>query len=370
MGGTYVDCEGTITYTWNYTDCEGNNHDWVYTYTIEVRLHHAGRRWLYGGLRGRGPQPTPPACNDNCGATDHPDRARMSGTYVDCEGTITYTWNYTDCEGNNHDWVYTYTIEVQDFTVPADDGSRWRVRPLAVAPSLPVVTDNCGATITPTARHGRYLRRLRRHHHLHLELHRLRRQQPRLGVHLHHRGADFTVPADDGSRWPVRPLALAPRRQVVTDNCGGTITPTGPAMGGTYVDCEGTITYTWNYTDCEGNTHDWVYTYTIEVKTSPCRPMMASTVACAAAGPAPAHRQCVTTTAVARHPDRAAMGGTYVDCEGTITYTWNYADCEGNNHDWVYTYTIERKTSPCRPRWFHGGLCGRWPLRPRPPVCN
>ena len=46
----------------------------------------------------------------------------MGGTYADCEGTITYTWNYADCEGNNHDWVYTYTIEVP-FTVPADDGS-------------------------------------------------------------------------------------------------------------------------------------------------------------------------------------------------------------------------------------------------------
>ena len=41
---------------------------------------------------------------------------------TDCEGTITYTWKYTDCEGNNHDWVYTYTIEVEDFAVPAGDG--------------------------------------------------------------------------------------------------------------------------------------------------------------------------------------------------------------------------------------------------------
>jgi len=29
MGGTYVDCEGTITYTYLYTDCAGNSVDWV-----------------------------------------------------------------------------------------------------------------------------------------------------------------------------------------------------------------------------------------------------------------------------------------------------------------------------------------------------
>ena len=46
-------------------------------------------------------------------------------------------------------------------------------------------------------------------------------------------------------------------------------------------------------------------------------------------------------------------------CEGTITYTWTYTDCEGNNHDWVYTYTIERdRLHRCRPTTAHGGLCG------------
>ena len=87
---------------------------------------------------------------DNCGTPITPTGPTMGGTYVDCEGTITYTWNYTDCEGNNHDWVYTYTIEREDFTVPADDGSTVACTALATTPTPPVVTDNCGATITPT----------------------------------------------------------------------------------------------------------------------------------------------------------------------------------------------------------------------------
>ncbi|MBK9983603.1 MAG: hypothetical protein IPP15_14690 [Saprospiraceae bacterium] len=37
-----------------------------------------------------------------------------SGT-VTCEGDITYTWTYTDCEGNTQDYVHTITIEYQPF---------------------------------------------------------------------------------------------------------------------------------------------------------------------------------------------------------------------------------------------------------------
>ena len=47
--------------------------------------------------------------------------------------------------------------------------------------------------------------------------------------------------------------ATQPAPPAVSDNCGNPITPTGPTVGGTYTTCEGTVTYTWNYADCEGN---------------------------------------------------------------------------------------------------------------------
>jgi hypothetical protein len=56
---------------------------------------------------------------------------------------------------------------------------------------------------------------------------------------------------------------VLPAPPVVTDNCGVTLIPTGPVETGTVV-CEGDITYTWTYTDCEGNTQDYVHTVTIE----------------------------------------------------------------------------------------------------------
>src|SRR5690606_39937798 len=104
-------------------DCEGNNHDCVDTYTIEV-VHFTMLSTSASQISciSQATQPTPPSVNDNCGNPITPTGPSIGGTYVDCEGTRTFTWNYADCEGNNHDWVYTYTIEVEKYTMPADDG--------------------------------------------------------------------------------------------------------------------------------------------------------------------------------------------------------------------------------------------------------
>jgi len=77
-------------------------------------------------------------------------------------------WNYADCEGNNHNWVYTYTIEYEDFTMPPDAGSTVECFSDVVIPVPPVVYDNCGMLITPTGPSVENLCRLRRHRDLYL----------------------------------------------------------------------------------------------------------------------------------------------------------------------------------------------------------
>ena len=72
------------------------------------------------------------------------------------------------------------------------------------------------------------------------------------------------MPANEGSTVACIAAATEPTAPSVTDNCGNALTPSAAVVGGTYDGCEGTRTYTFTYTDCEGNTHDWVYTYTIE----------------------------------------------------------------------------------------------------------
>ena len=111
-------CEGDITYTWNYEDCEGNIHDWIHTVTIEyedfvVPANTSEVVDCYDNIT----LPPPPIVFDNCSVELIPTGPVESGV-PSCEGDITYTWTYEDCEGNTHDWVHTVTIEYEDFTLP------------------------------------------------------------------------------------------------------------------------------------------------------------------------------------------------------------------------------------------------------------
>ncbi|CAN0263198.1 unnamed protein product, partial [Discosporangium mesarthrocarpum] len=207
-------------------------------------------------------EPTPPTVNDACGdpitptgpaVTDSPDP-------ITCEGTRTYTWTYTDCEGNSHDWKYVYTIEYEDFEIDEEDGEE---------------TVKCLSEATAP------------------------------------------IPPD------------------VTDNCGKLITPTGPAITDIPdpLTCIGTRTYTWTYKDCEGNSQDWKYIYTIDADEFTIDVNDGSeTVTCLAEATEPTppsvNDACgnpITPTgpAVTDSPDP-------ITCEGTRTYTWTYKDCEGN----------------------------------------
>ena len=48
-----------------------------------------------------------------------------------------YTFTYTDCAGNSHVWNYTYTIDIPDFTLPADGSSTVNCPADATAPTPP-----------------------------------------------------------------------------------------------------------------------------------------------------------------------------------------------------------------------------------------
>ena len=148
MGGTYVDCEGTITYTYVYTDCEGNTQDWVYTYTIDhitapvVPANGASSVQCLASATA----PTTPSVTDACGTVIIPTGPVITDAInpTTMEGTRTYTYTYTDCSGLVSTWKFVYTI---------DDNTP----PTITAPSAitaPVSTTNCSAIIsslgTPT----------------------------------------------------------------------------------------------------------------------------------------------------------------------------------------------------------------------------
>ena len=83
-----------------YTDCEGNTHDWVYTYTVEYNDFSvpANGSSTVACPNDTDVAPVPPTVMDNCGVTLTPTGPVVSAK-PSCEGTRTYTWTYTDCEG-------------------------------------------------------------------------------------------------------------------------------------------------------------------------------------------------------------------------------------------------------------------------------
>ncbi|OGS61243.1 MAG: hypothetical protein A2X07_06305 [Flavobacteria bacterium GWF1_32_7] len=337
-------CEGNVTYTYTFTDCEGNTHNWVYTYTIErADFTMPANASSTVACPADVVAPTVPVVTDNCGNTLTPSAPVISAMPT-CEGNVTYTYTFTDCEGNTHNWVYTYTIERLDFTMPANTASTVACLADVVAPTVPAVTDACGNALTPSApvisampicegnvTYTYTFTDCEGNTHNWVYTYTIER-------------LDFTMPANASSTVACPADVVAPTVPVVTDNCGNTLTPSAPVISAMPI-CEGNVTYTYTFTDCEGNTHDWVYTYTIEREDFTMPANASSTVACPADVVAPTV-PVVTDNCGNTLTPSAPVISAMPTCEGNVTYTYTFTDCEGNTHDWVYTYTIDDNIAP------------------------
>ncbi|MFH6996219.1 gliding motility-associated C-terminal domain-containing protein, partial [Flavobacterium sp. FlaQc-48] len=142
--------------------------------------------------------------------------------------------------------------------------------------------------------------------------------------------SDFVMPVNGGSTVACAAAVTAPTVPVVTDNCGNVLVPSSPVIS-TIPTCNGVETYTYTFTDCKGNTHDWVYTYTID-----------NTVAPTGTVPANLTLQCMADVPVA---NINAVTNTKSNCNGTIAVT--VADtnnggtgCKGNPYIVTRTYTL------------------------------
>ncbi|MEP6795454.1 MAG: gliding motility-associated C-terminal domain-containing protein [Saprospiraceae bacterium] len=143
-------CEGNISYSWTYTDCEGNSQDYVHTVTIEYdSFPSISSTSETVACVNAIVVPTPPSVNDNCGNPITPSGPIISGSPT-CEGTITYIWTYTDCEGNIQNYIHTVIIEVEPFDPISATFDTIDCYANLILPSPPVVFDNCGEILTPT----------------------------------------------------------------------------------------------------------------------------------------------------------------------------------------------------------------------------
>ena len=66
---------------------------------------------------------------------------------------MVYSWTYTDCDGNTHDWTHTVTVDMPDFTMPDNTSETVDCVADIVIPTPPTVTDACGVALTPVREH-------------------------------------------------------------------------------------------------------------------------------------------------------------------------------------------------------------------------
>ncbi len=344
-----IACEGTRTYTWTYTDCEGNTHPWSFVYTIERNdfMVPANGAATVACLV-QATQPTPPSVMSDCGETLTPTGPTIvdSPSPLSCEGTRTYQWTYTDCEGNSHPWSFVYTIERNPFSVPANGASTVACPALAVAPALPVVMSNCGEILTPGAPvitnnpNPLSCEGTRTYAYTYTDCEG--NTATWSFVYTIERNP-FTVPANGSATVSCPGLAVQPTPPTVLSNCGEPITPTGPVIvnNPNPIVCAGTRTYTWTYTDCEGNTAQWSFVYTVIPAPFSVPANGGATVAC------PDQTDVVPTPPVVTN----ACGLVIIPlltsvtpkngCEGDRLYTWTYTDCANNSATWSFNYHIE-----------------------------
>ena len=358
-----LSCEGTRVYTYSYSDCAGNISLWTYTYTIDlttVPVVPANGSSTVECLAAA-VAPTTPIVNDQCGNAITPVLESMidSPDPLACEGTRVYTYSYTDCSGLVSYWTYTYTIDLTTVpVVPANGSSTVECLAAAVAPTTPIVNDQCGNAITPVlesmidspdplACEG-----TRVYSYSYTDCSGL------VSYWTYTYTIDLTtvpvVPADGGSTVECLAAAVAPTTPIVNDQCGNAITPVLESMidNPDPLTCEGTRVYTYSYTDCSGLVSYWTYTYTIDLSTLPVVPANGgSTVTCPVDAVVPVTPvvidQCGNSiTAVL---DGVVQNPNPVTCSGTITYNYSYSDCAGNVSNWAYVYTIDNSFAPIVP---------------------
>lgn len=341
-------CEGTRTYSWTYTSGP-TTLTWSFVYTVErtdFTVPANGAATV--ACPAQATQPTPPTVLSNCGETITPTGPVITNNPnpIACEGTRTYTWTYTDCEGNSHPWSFVYTIERLPFTVPANGASTVACPAQAVAPTLPVVTSNCGEILTPAAPvitnnpNPLSCEGTRTYAYTYTDCEG--NTATWSYVYTIERNP-FTVPANGSATVSCPGLAVQPTPPTVLSNCGEVITPTGPVIvnNPNPIICAGTRTYTWTYTDCEGNTAQWSFVYTVVPAPFSVPANGSATVAC------PDQTDVVPTPPVVTNACGQAITPVLINvtpkvgCEGHRVYTWRYTDCAGNSKEWSFTYTVE-----------------------------
>lgn len=355
---------GTITNTWIVTDCAGNMATHTQTIIVDDTtppVLSAMPGDLTVSCHADIPGDPGVTATDNCGETVMVSFNQSPLGVCPGSDVITNIWTVTDCAGNVTSHTQTVTVEdTSDPILSALPGDLMVVCRVDV-PGDPGITatDNCGEVLTvvyvqssPGPCEGNDV-------------------ITNTWTVMDCAGNDTThvqtitildgiapiAPADESTTVNCLLNAIVPPTPPsVVDNCGSTISPTGPVEGPDPV-CvgAGTKTFTWTYTDCAGNVDTYTFTYTIIDITRPDFNVTPAdvTLNCEDAIP-------FTPTVVGLDICEGTLPVTFTeviegdmdDCPNdfTITRTWTVEDCAGNMNSQTQVITvvdIEAPTITC-----------------------
>ena len=361
-----LDCEGTRTYTYTYSDCAGNSAEWEYVYTIDLMSFVLpGNTTETVDNIDDATEPTPPPVSDNCGNEIIPSTPVKSET-PDCQGSVVYTFTYVDCSGNSADWSYTYTIELAPFSVPPSESSIVECIADATPPAPPSVLDANGDEITPvvTSNEDPACEGDKIYTFTYTDC------AGNSGVWEYTYTINITtlpvVPTNASSTVECLTDAVQPIAPEITDVCGNIIIPVATENADPV--CEGDKIYTFTYLDCAGNISVYTYTYTIDITSNIIVPDNdGSTVECLANATQPSAP--VVTDVCGNEITPEITENEDPDCEGEKIYTFTYTDCTGNEAVYTYRYTIDITTGPTVPANDGSTVqCVADAIQPTPPI--
>jgi gliding motility-associated-like protein len=336
--GPDPDCDGVKTFTWTYTDCNGTTFPWVHT--VQVAQPVANIPPPSGSTVAcisEAIPPTPPMVLDNCG-----NALTVAGPVIEtmpgCTGMRTYAWTYTTCAGDNFTWLYTYQVAPPGITLPPPAMTSVACQQNIIAPSPPVITDACGAIVTPS---GPEISQPSActdaivyswtytdcQNVSYVWTHTFTPTQPQVNM-----------PPPGNATVSCIALAGMPMPPDVTDNCGRQLLRTGPEVDDSFI-CQGQRIYTWMYSDCAGNSYDWTFTYEIVLPQSVMPPLGNAMVNCLAdiiPPSAPIVLDACNNIMAVSGPEISEQG----QCPTGLVYTWTYEDCAGRTYLWTYTFVL------------------------------
>jgi Secretion system C-terminal sorting domain len=260
--------------------------------------------------------------------------------------TRTVTFTYTNsCAPFTTTCTATFSLPAYpDFTVPSNGAGTVACVAQATQPVPPAVLNGCGSLITPTGpsivnnpnplscegtrTYTWTYTDCAGHAKTWSYIYTIEYQSFSLPAN-----ASLTVACPDDTE-------VVPTAPIVTDNCD---VPLTPMMSSTAKPvCESSRVYSFVYTDCEGNTATWTYTYMVEYLDFVLPASEAYTVECPSQALLPMPPVVLDNCGELAQSAGPFISSTYdqYECESSRSYLWTFEDCEGNQHDWSVRYNF------------------------------